>query len=305
MSRKCSKTLSNKTNLHLQLPGWTKTSISVWTSMSRRRRRPMNRRGFRKLLSEKLWASFSFPRWMDQDVGKGGLSLRGVAFVRCGFDRFGGSGEHLALLLLVLQNKEQRGNRYEFWRFVGYGGFGHDGYPLQLKPPRRFSQIHVFSWNSSIRRAQETAELRVAWLATEVPNTRTLKSALGGARGIAGPRWGAREGAWEGAWGGAWAGAWESAWGVLGLRFLAPKTGPEHSQALSWSPSQAPSRAPHLGPALPRAPPGAFFRVRVFGRPLVTAESHRFSQKTAGNRRLSSSTMGPKMITHTFLLFGT
>ena len=43
-----------------------------------------------------------------------------------GFDGFGGSGEHLALLVLVLQNTGQRGKRDGFG---GYGGFGRDGYP--------------------------------------------------------------------------------------------------------------------------------------------------------------------------------
>ena len=41
-----------------------------------------------------------------------------------GFDGFGGSGEHLALLSLVLQNTGQRGNG-----FGGFDGFGRDGYP--------------------------------------------------------------------------------------------------------------------------------------------------------------------------------
>ena len=42
-----------------------------------------------------------------------------------GFDEVGGSGEHLALLLLVLQNTGQRGNHDSFG---GCGGFG-DSYP--------------------------------------------------------------------------------------------------------------------------------------------------------------------------------
>ena len=77
----------------------------------------------------------------EQDDGKGGLSLRGVAFmtVLAVFDGFGGSGEHLALLLLALQNTGQRGNRDGFDGFGGYGGcggFGRDGYtPLKLNPP--------------------------------------------------------------------------------------------------------------------------------------------------------------------------
>ena len=42
--------------------------------------------------------------------GKGGLGLRGVGSLHDGFggfDGFGGSGEHLALLFLVLQNTAQ------------------------------------------------------------------------------------------------------------------------------------------------------------------------------------------------------
>ena len=44
-----------------------------------------------------------------QDDGKGGLGLRGVAFmtVLAVFDGFGGSGKHLVLLLLVLQIQYQ------------------------------------------------------------------------------------------------------------------------------------------------------------------------------------------------------
>ena len=44
----------------------------------------------------------------------------------------------LALLLLVLQKKEQRGNRDNFdgfGGFGGYGGFGGDDCPLKRKPP--------------------------------------------------------------------------------------------------------------------------------------------------------------------------
>ena len=63
-----------------------------------------------------------------QDDGKGGLSLRGGCLHDGfgGFDGLGGSGEHLALLSLVLQNTAQRGNRDGFG---GCGGFGRDGYP--------------------------------------------------------------------------------------------------------------------------------------------------------------------------------
>ena len=44
---------------------------------------------------------------------------------------FGGSGEHLALLLLVLQNTVPRDDRDGFDGFGGFGscgGFGRDGY---------------------------------------------------------------------------------------------------------------------------------------------------------------------------------
>ena len=63
-----------------------------------------------------------------QDHGRGGLSSRGVAAgsLHGGFDGFGGSGEHLTLRLLVLQNAAQLGNR---GGFGGHGGFSHDGYP--------------------------------------------------------------------------------------------------------------------------------------------------------------------------------
>ena len=91
-----------------------------------------------------------------------------------------------------------------------------------------------------------------------LPNTRTAKSAPGGAWRSAGPRWGAREGAWEGA---------RDLFLVLGKGGRAPSQAP--SQAPSRAPSQAPSRAasqaPHLGPALPQAPPGALLGVRAFG----------------------------------------
>ena len=58
-----------------------------------------------------------------QENGKGGLSLRGVAFMTVLAVL---TGEHLALLSLVLQNTGQRGNRDGFG---GCGGFGRDGYP--------------------------------------------------------------------------------------------------------------------------------------------------------------------------------
>ena len=64
----------------------------------------------------------------SQDVGRGGLSLR-EGGLHDGFGGFGVSGEHLALLLLVLQNTVPRGIRDGFGGFSGCGGFGHDGYP--------------------------------------------------------------------------------------------------------------------------------------------------------------------------------
>ena len=56
----------------------------------------------------------------DQDVGKGReVEFKGGSLHNGfgSFDGSGSSGEHPALLLLVLQNKEQRGNRDGFWRF--------------------------------------------------------------------------------------------------------------------------------------------------------------------------------------------
>ena len=61
-----------------------------------------------------------------------------------GFDGFGGSGEHITLLLLVLENTAQWGDRGGFDGFGGFGGnggFGHDGYPLKLNPLFRGSEI--------------------------------------------------------------------------------------------------------------------------------------------------------------------
>ena len=61
---------------------------------------------------------------------KRGLSLRGS--LHGGFDGLGGSGEHLALFLLVLQNTARKDNRDGFdglGGFDGCGGFGRDGYP--------------------------------------------------------------------------------------------------------------------------------------------------------------------------------
>ena len=46
-----------------------------------------------------------------------------------GFDGFGGSRLHLALLLLVLQNTVPRDGFDGFGGFGGRGGFGRDGYP--------------------------------------------------------------------------------------------------------------------------------------------------------------------------------
>ena len=54
-----------------------------------------------------------------------------------GFDGLGSSGDHLALILLVLKDiKGQRGNCDGFG---GFGGCSHDSYPLTLNPP--FSDI--------------------------------------------------------------------------------------------------------------------------------------------------------------------
>ena len=62
-----------------------------------------------------------------------GSRKRGVEFeggsLHGGFDGFGGSGKHLVLLLLVLQNTVPRGSHGGFDGFGGCGGFGHDGYP--------------------------------------------------------------------------------------------------------------------------------------------------------------------------------
>ena len=47
-------------------------------------------------------------------------------------DGFGGSGKHLALLVLVLQNavaRDDRGGFDGFGGFGGCGGFGRDSYP--------------------------------------------------------------------------------------------------------------------------------------------------------------------------------
>ena len=54
----------------------------------------------------------------------------GLIFGSLVFDDFGGSGKHLTLLSLVLQNTGQRGNCGGFGGFCGCGGFGRDGYPL-------------------------------------------------------------------------------------------------------------------------------------------------------------------------------
>ena len=74
------------------------------------------------------------------------MSERGVKFKRGSlhddfgrFDRFGGSGGHLALRLLVLQNTVPRGNRDGFGGFSSCDGFGPDDKPPQTQPP--FSDI--------------------------------------------------------------------------------------------------------------------------------------------------------------------
>ena len=68
-----------------------------------------------------------------------GSRKRGVEFkggsLHDGFGGFDGAGEHLALLLLDLENTAQWGNRGGFDGFGGFGGFGghgglgRDGYP--------------------------------------------------------------------------------------------------------------------------------------------------------------------------------
>ena len=74
---------------------------------------------------------FLITRVNGQDVGKRRLSSRGGS-LHDGFGVFNGfgiCGEHLALLLLLLQNTGERGNRDWFDSFGGYGGFGHDSCP--------------------------------------------------------------------------------------------------------------------------------------------------------------------------------
>ena len=72
----------------------------------------------------------------SQDVEKG-VEFKGGS-LHDGFGGFAGSGEHLALLLLVLQSTAPRGNHDGFGGFGGCGGFGHDGFPPpppKLNPP--------------------------------------------------------------------------------------------------------------------------------------------------------------------------
>ena len=76
----------------------------------------------------------TLPSLRITEKGGGGLSLTGGGLHDGfgGFDGFGGSGEHLALLLLVLQNAAQWGNRGGFDGFGGFSGqgnFSHNGYP--------------------------------------------------------------------------------------------------------------------------------------------------------------------------------
>ena len=65
---------------------------------------------------------------INQHHGNRGVEFKGGSLHDGfgGFDGFGGSGEHLALLLLVLQNTVRRG---DCDGFGGCGGFGHEGYP--------------------------------------------------------------------------------------------------------------------------------------------------------------------------------
>ena len=69
-----------------------------------------------------------------QDVRKGGgLCLRAVAFMMVLVVLVVGSVEHLALLVLIIQNSVPRGNHDGFGGFgVFFGGFGRDTYPLKL-----------------------------------------------------------------------------------------------------------------------------------------------------------------------------
>ena len=62
---------------------------------------------------------------------KGGAEFKGSSLRDSfgGFDGFGNSPEHLALLSIILQNEGRRGNREGFDSFGGHGGFGRDNYP--------------------------------------------------------------------------------------------------------------------------------------------------------------------------------
>ena len=79
-------------------------------------------------------------RLQSQDVRKGGVEFKGGSLHDGfgGFDGFGGSGEHLAIRLLVLQNTGQRGSCEGF---DGVGGFG--GSVMMATPASAWS---VLGW---------------------------------------------------------------------------------------------------------------------------------------------------------------
>ena len=65
--------------------------------------------------------------WDDcQDVRERGVEFKGRSL----HDGFGGSGEHLALMSLVLQDKEATVTALTVLAVFGnYGSLDHDGYP--------------------------------------------------------------------------------------------------------------------------------------------------------------------------------
>ena len=69
--------------------------------------------------------------------GKGGSSLREVAFVTVfgSFDGFGGSGKHLALSLLVLQNTVPRGSH------DGFDGLAVVAVPVMTATPLKLNPL--------------------------------------------------------------------------------------------------------------------------------------------------------------------
>ena len=126
-----------------------------WVLDSRKSRKP---RKWRKPRESRVQTIGSPNNGFIQDVGKGGLSLRGGGSLHDGFGRFdgfGGSGLHLALLLLVLQNTVPSGSCDGFDSFGKFGGcvaFGRDGSPLKLNPPFPTSWFRNNQKNTSHRR---------------------------------------------------------------------------------------------------------------------------------------------------------